>query len=406
MIAPHVVVWPSIREEPFAMHISTTRAVASATLAFALTGLAFSPADASSSAAGPAPSSTLQDQVNAIEGTGSVGVLAETTGPGGSAYATAGAADTATGTPVRDGDAFRAGSLTKTFVATVVLQLVAEGRLSLDDTVAHWLPAVVTGHGNDGARITVRELLEHTSGIYDYAYDLPEIATAAGWQADRFTTYTPEQLIAIAMKHRPAFAPGTAWSYSNTNYVLVGMIIQRVTGHSWQQEVTDRIIRPLGLRHTVAPYTDPLIPGPHLDGYSAFSATFGAPVIDVTAADMTYVSSAGAVISTSADLARFYQALLSGRLLPPAQLAEMETTVPAPDLGSGARYGLGLMWYPLTCGGGVFGHTGTVPGYNTDVFATPDGRHAVAVEQTGPDTDATDQDVTTLIDQQICAAKS
>jgi D-alanyl-D-alanine carboxypeptidase len=382
------------------------RVATTATLACGLLAAALIPSAATAVAAGSVSQDALQAQVGAVLRTGAVGVLAEVTGPRGSVYATAGVADTANRAPVRGDDEFRVGSATKTFVATVVLQLVAEHRLSLDDTVAHWLPGVVSGNGNDGGRITIRELLQHTSGLYNYADDFPELASTAAFEAGRYTTYTPEQLVAIAMRHKPDFAPGTSWEYSDTNYVLVGMVIEKVTGHTWQQEVSKRIIQPLGLDHTIAPDTDPSIPGPHLHGYSSFGS---GPAIDVTSANMTYASSSGAMISTASDLNRFHQALLGGRLLPAAELAEMETTVPAHEFDSlwpGARYGLGLIWLPLSCGGGIYSHGGDVPGYTTLDGTTPDGRHAAVVEATGDGGTAslaTQHAMVALIDQQLCS---
>ncbi|HWG25541.1 serine hydrolase domain-containing protein [Actinospica sp.] len=384
--------------------IRTLRAAVTATLATALLAVAFIP----SAKAGSVGQDSLWEQVDAVQQTGTVGVLAEVIGPRGSAYAASGQADTATGALVRAVDEFRIGSATKTFVATVVLQLAAERRLSLDDTVAHWLPGVVSGNGNDGSKITIRELLQHTSGLYNYANDFPELASSAAFEADRYTTYTPGQLVAIAMRHKPDFAPGTNWEYSDTNYILAGMIIEKATGHTWQQEVSDRIIRPLGLQHTVAPATNPSIPGTHLHGYSDFGS---GPAIDVTSANMTYAGSSGAMISTTADLIRFHQALLGGRLLPAAELAEMETTVPAHEFDSlwpGARYGLGLMWLPLSCGGGIYSHGGDVPGYTTLDGITPDGRHAAVVEATGDGGTAslaTQHAMVALVDQQMCSAE-
>jgi D-alanyl-D-alanine carboxypeptidase len=384
------------------MNISSQRRTVAATLAIALAGLALAPA-ADASAARPGP---LQTQVNAIEATGDVGVVAESTDAGRHGFATAGVADTATGAPAEPSDSFRVGSATKTFVATVVLQLVAEGRLSLNDAVAHWLPGVVSGNGNDGSKITIRELLQHTSGLYDYTEDFPELDTTANFLADRYTTYTPAQLVAIAMQHAPYFAPGTSWEYSNTNYILLGMIINTVTGHSWQDEVDTRIIEPLGLRHTVVPGTSPTLPAPHLDGYSSFGA---GPAIDVTALNPSAAGAAGAIISTTADLTTFYTALMRGRLLPPAQLAEMETTVPAPELSiiaPGTRYGLGLMWIPLSCGGGYYGHGGDIPGYSTRDGVTPDGGRVAVVVRTG-DGDApaagSENAMDALVDQELCA---
>ncbi len=349
---------------------------------------------------------TLQASVDAIRKTGTVGVLAQSTGPRGKRYATAGVADRSTREAVDVRDRFRIASATKTFVATVMLQLVGEGRVSLDDTVEKWLPGVVSGHGNDGGRITVRQLLNHTSGLYNYTEDFPEIASVAGFQADRYTTWTDEQLVAVATRHAPDFAPGAKWAYSNTNYILAGMIIEKATGRSWQQEVTRRIVRPLGLRDTLAPGTSSRIPGPHLRGYSSFGES--RPAIDVTDFNPSAGDAAGAMISTTGDLSRFFSALLGGRLLRPAQLAEMKTTVRAADMDvvwPGARYGLGLMEIPLSCGGVYYSHGGDLPGYTTRDGVSPDGRRVVVTEATGdgaPDL-STEKAQSDLIEGELCA---
>ncbi|WP_327402583.1 beta-lactamase family protein [Streptomyces sp. NBC_01288] len=349
---------------------------------------------------------TLQQSVDAIQKTGTAAVVAQSTGPDGRRYATTGVSDTATGRAARVTDRFRIASSTKAFVATVMLQLVGEGRVSLDDTVEHWLPGVVSGNGNDGNAITVRQLLNHTSGLFNYTADFPEISSVADFEADRYTTWTPQQLVGIAMRHAPDFAPGTQWEYSNTNYIVAGMIIQKATGHTWQQEVTRRIIRPLGLHDTSAPDTSSRIPGQHLHGYSDFGDT--GPTIDVTDVNPTAAGSAGAMISTTGDLTRFFSALLSGRLLHPAQLAEMKTTVRAASLDPvwpGARYGLGLMELPLTCGGVYYSHAGDLMGYTTRDGVSADGRRTVVLEATGdgaPDL-STETAQNALIDTELCA---
>ncbi|MFE9683193.1 serine hydrolase domain-containing protein [Streptomyces sp. NPDC002701] len=358
------------------------------------------------SAAGPAYSETLQTHVDAIMRTGTVGVVARSTGPRGVRYATGGVADRETGEVPRPGDRFRVASATKTFVATVVLQLVGEGRLSLDDTVEHWLPGAVSGNGNDGGAITVRQLLQHTSGLFDYTADFPEFASTAGYQAGRYTTWSPEELVAIATRHAPAFEPGAAWGYSNTNYILAGMIIQKVTGHSWEREVGERVIHPLGLRDTLAPTTYARIPGRHLRGYSSFEEA--RPAIDVTEFNPSAGGAAGSMVSTTADLTRFFRALLGGRLLRPAELAEMRTTVPAPELDPawpGVRYGLGLMEVPLSCGGAYYSHGGDLPGYTTRDGVSADGRRAVVLNATGDGSaDLSSQRAqNALIDDELCA---
>lgn len=387
------------------MSIRTHRRVAAAAVV-ALAGLALTMPAAN---AAPREPDVLQAQVNAIRDTGSVAVVAEVTDQRGHRYATAGQADTATGTPAQPYDRFRVGSTTKTFVATVALQLIGEGRLSLEDTVEHWLPGVVSGNGNDGGKITVRELLQHTSGLQDYSDDLPLQASAAGFLANRLRTYTAAQLVAIAMRHAPSRAPGATWSYSNTNYVLAGMIINKVTGHDWRQEVNRRVIQPLDLRNTSTPGADPHIDGPHLNGYSSFGA---GPVIDTTVFNPSAADSAGEIVSTTADLTTFYSALVAGRLLGHAELAEMESTMPATEFDPfwpGVRYGLGLMWVPLTCGGGYYSHGGDVPGYSTRDGVTPDGQRAAVAAVTG---DLSTQDLRTqralnsLVDQELCSANA
>jgi D-alanyl-D-alanine carboxypeptidase len=316
-------------------------------------------------------------------------VLAELQTSRGDIRVRSGYGDTAKQTPVPWNAEFRIGSFTKTFVSATLLQLVGEGRLSLDDTVDKWLPGVVRGNGNDGRKITVRQLLQHTSGLPDYLEGMPYLFNEDGFVKNRFKTTTPEEAVATAMKFKPAFAPGTSWGYSNTNYMLAGMIIKKITGHSWQQEVQARIIKPLGLRHTYTPDTYPYVPSPHATGYERFpgpDATdddpkYGDP-IDATVLNPSWGGPAGAIISTTDDGDRFLRALLSGRVLRPAQLAEMQKTVPTnaefQQEWPGARYGLGLMWVPNSCGGS-WAHGGDIQGFNTRNGVSPDGSRSVVV---------------------------
>ncbi|MDR3082760.1 MAG: beta-lactamase family protein [Streptomyces sp.] len=366
-----------------------------------LTGTASAGAGVRAGAAAKAHRSAdpLQQEVNAIHGTGVVGVLTEVGSPGGRMSARAGTAKLGTGRQVPWAGRFRIGSITKTFTATVVLQLVGEGRMSLADTVEHWLPGVVQGNGHDGSRITVRQLLQHTSGIPDVLGDIPALNTAAGYQAEHLRTYTPQELVALAMRH-PATAPAGTWSYSNTNYILAGMIIKAVTGRSWTQEVNARIIGPLGLTATTTPGTVPSVPGPHAHGYRTFGTV---TTVDVTQFNPSAVDASGSIISTAHDLSRFYTALLSGRLLAPAQLDAMKTTVPAPELDGG--YGLGLGELPLSCGGSYFAHAGGVSGYQTWVGVTPDATHTAVVLVTGDEDEYTQQAIGRLVDRELCRRK-
>lgn len=350
---------------------------------------------------GPHGTGPLQEQVDAIHGTGAVGVSAEATSPAGQERARAGTARTGTARPMPWDGRLRIGSATKTFTAAVVLQLVGEGELSLEDTVEEWLPGVVRGNGNDGSRITVRQLLQHTSHIPEVLPEVPALNSADGYRAERFRTYTPEELVATAM--RRARVPGSGWSYSNTNYMLAAMIVHKVTRRSWAREVEERIIRPLDLEDTFVPGTYPWIPGPHAQAYTAFGTGAGAGS-DVTVLDPSMAVGSGSLISTTHDLSTFYAALLGGRLLHRDQLGEMTTTVPTPD--PGVSYGLGLGEIELSCGGSYFGHPGNLLGYRTWGGATRDGaRTAVAYVNSdgGPETQGA---MTALVDRTLCRTRS
>ncbi|GHE85585.1 serine hydrolase domain-containing protein [Streptomyces fumanus] len=268
----------------------------------------------------------------------------------------------------RDGQV-RAGSNTKTFTAVVVLQLVAEGKVELDAPIERYLPGLVRGPGIDGHDITVRQLLQHTSGLPNYtAYiGLEDFAEVQ----HRF--FQPHDLLAAALAHRAEFAPGTQWEYSNTNYLLAGLLIERVTGRPVQEEIDRRVISKAGLRHTYWPAAgDQTIREPHPHGY-AVADTESGKVIDATVMDPSWGGAAGQLISTPSDIARFTRALLGGKLLPAEQLAEMRKTVDAPVF-PGWRYGLGLFRVPLSCGGAYWGHGGDIDGYETRGGATDDGR--------------------------------
>ena len=316
----------------------------------------------------------LQRDVDAIRDSGTVGVQAHVTIADEVLVATSGLADIETREPVSPGSHYRIGSNTKPFTATVILQLADEGRLSLDDAVAQHLPGVLTGNGHDGRAITIRDLLQHTSGIFDYNDDdvWNPFTSVETFEERRFDHYEPEDLVAVAMRHPPNFAPGTQYDYSNSNYVIAGMIITAVTGGPWRDAVGDRIIGPLGLEHTSIP-DGPEMPAPHAKGYHQFER--GDPLVDATALDPSAGDAGGAIISTPADMTRFFQALLGGELLAPEQLAEMRDTVPSGD----GRYGLGLGWSPLSCGGGYWRHGGAVPGYASAEGFSEDGSRSVVL---------------------------
>ncbi|MFE9538173.1 serine hydrolase domain-containing protein [Streptomyces sp. NPDC006691] len=305
------------------------------------------------------------------------GILAEVCDGDRQWFGTAGVADTRTGRKRSQQDRFRIGSISKTFVATVVLQLAAEGRLSLDDTAEQWLPGAVHGHHHDGARANIRMLLNHTSGIFNYTDDQEAL--------NRHETHPPESLVQIAMSHSPTFTPGSGWAYSNTNYVLAGMIIERATGRALAEEITERISRPFGLTGTYLPHgSDPTIHGPHSRHYTKlFQTDLGAPVHDATELDSSMFWAADGMISTAGDLNRFFGALLGGGILPPDQQRDMFTTVPTRDWIPNAAYGLGVSSVRLPCGETVWGMGGALFGSWSYAYGSRDGEQMVTTNVNG-----------------------
>ncbi|MGR3934356.1 serine hydrolase domain-containing protein [Streptomyces sp. BRA346] len=311
---------------------------------------------------------------------GTPGVAAMVREGGETWFGSAGYADTDTGRKRTPEEHFRAASITKPFIATVLLQLEAEGRLSLDDSVDTWLPGVVRGNDNDGRKITLRSLLNHTSGLYNYTDD-PDFqvnVSGSGFPQHRYDTYAPEDLVAVAMKHSP---PGGKPWYSNTNYVLAGMVIEKVTGRSYAQEVERRIIKPLKLRETFFPGTGPKMPKPHPVAYSwLHDDSADAPVHDATEQNMSWLGAAGELISTAGDLNRFDRAVKRGRLLPRAQLDEMLNAVPSDGV---IEYGLGVEVATLFCGVKVVGKTGRTNGSLSVMVGTEDGTHQLVFNANG-----------------------
>lgn len=262
-------------------------------------------------------------------------------------------------------DRFRVASITKTFVATVVLQLVAEGKLGLDDSVERWLPGLVP----NGRAITIRELLDHTSGLYDY-FDDSDFGRAVVAHPGR--VWRPRQLVAIATSHPRLFPPGGGWSYSNTNYIVLGLAVEAATKGTVRRQLRRRLFRPLGLGATSFP-SGPHIDGPHADGYVGFATVPSfRSLVDTSIVSPSLGWAAGGVVSSGDDVTSFYAALLGGRLLPPSLLAAMKKPVP------GYHYGLGLLQVDTRCGP-AYGHEGDALGYRTVVYARPDGSRVALV---------------------------
>ncbi|MFE3906378.1 serine hydrolase domain-containing protein [Streptomyces sp. NPDC059153] len=272
----------------------------------------------------------------------------------------------------RDGQV-RIGSITKTFTAVVVLQLVGQGKISLDAPVDTYLPGLMRGRGIDGRHITVRQLLQHTSGLPDYEDDVTDDILERRY-------LSPSDALDVALGHETLFAPGAKYGYSSTNYLVAGLIVQKVTGRPLAEQIDKRVIQRIGLRHTYFPAPgETTLRERHPQGYRQESP--GASLRNVTEIDPSASWAGGAMVSTDSDLNRFFAELLKGDgnlLLDEDQLNQMRTTV---SMGKdGYNAGLGIFSTPLSCGredGRVaWGHNGAIPGYGTWAAATDDGRAA------------------------------
>jgi D-alanyl-D-alanine carboxypeptidase len=317
-------------------------------------------ADAAASSSGvdktPPFVATLQPQLEAeMKQLHVPGAIFSVNLPGQGDWTTAlGVSDLATGAPMNVRSAMRIGSITKTFTATIVLRLVEEGRLQLDDPIGKYRSDVP-----DGANITIRELLNMTSGLFDYTEDSGFVQAVA---ANPQKLWTPQELLKVAFSHQPYFPPGQSWRYSSTNYIVLGLLIEQITGQPIARLFQREIFEPLGMSSTYLPAgTSGALPNPHPHGYEFPSATATTP-LDVTDFNPSLAWAAGAAISTAHDLRIWASALATGRLLSPAVQQERLSWI---DLGvkwvtTDLRYGLGVGDF-----GGVIGHDGSVPGFES-----------------------------------------
>lgn len=227
------------------------------------------------------------------------GILAKTSEGGKTWGYAAGVANLSTKKPMETDFRFRIGSVTKTFTATVVLQLAGENRLNLDDSIEKWLPGFIQGNGYNGKQITIRQILNHTSGIAEYSR-----FKGADFM-DTKKSYTAEEIVKMGISLPPDFVPGKGWSYSNTGYVLLGILIEKLTGNSYAEEIENRIIEPLELSDTFLPGNSSVIPGTkHARGYS--QPDEASEIKDVTYYNPSAGSSAGDMISTADNLNKFF----------------------------------------------------------------------------------------------------
>jgi len=288
---------------------------------------------------------------------------------------TLGVADRTSEEPMMPDVHQRIGSVTKTFTATLLLQAEAEGLLSLDDTIDQYVEGVPNGD-----EITLRQMADMTSGIASYTED-------EQWQkevlADPRRSWKPKELAQVGIKDSPLFDPGTKWHYSNTNYVLLGLVLEQVTGKPIGDLYSEQIIEPLGLKNTSFPEpTDSSIPDPHAQGYTLQGQSDGEPA-DATDWNPSWAWTAGGMISTVEDLLVYGRALGTGKglLSPETQSERLDSFVSdvpplsQPPLNGKLGYGIGL-----ANDNGWIGHDGELPGYNTFIFYHPEIDAVVAVE--------------------------
>lgn len=324
-----------------------------------------------------AESPTLQRSLEAVRAAGMYGIYSSVRDGGRTWRGAAGVADLDTLRPVRPDLAHRVGSVSKTFTAVAVLRQVERGAIDLDAPVGRYLPELLPGER--GRRITVRMLLNHTSHIAEYLPAVfPSVVTGspASLDQNRFRTFAKQELARLGLDAAPTGEPGAVpGSYSNTNYVLAGLLLEKVTGEDAERHITREVIHPAGLRHTSFPRT-PVVPGPHSRAYTSLFGLVDPPR-EYSVYNMSWATTAGAIVSTMDDLNRFYRALLRGDLIGPERLAEMRATVPVVAGQQRRDYGLGIRALDLPCGR-FWGHDGGVFGMGTRALSSSDGRRQVS----------------------------
>lgn len=367
--------------------LRATALMMTAAVALAGTGVASASANRSTAFAAASHDGAMQDVARQVLALGAPGYMARINDGNRVAITAAGLADKATRRPVTGYEQFEIGSNTKTFTATLALQLVDRGRLVLDAPVSRYLPGVVP----NGENITVRMLLNHTSGLFSYTAD-PDFF--ANLEKDPQHVVTEQELLDVAFRHEPNFAPGKGWSYSNTNYILIGMILQRLTGESLPELVQERIARPLGLKRTYFANPRATNTGPgYAHGYAVKFGETPRTYTDVSGLPIGgWGGAAGAVISTQKELSQFFSAVLGGKLFSQEQLKQMKTTVDLPEgIGIEGGYGLGLFKIDSPCGT-VWGHGGDTLGHHSTAVASADGRRTAVSDTTVEPSDTEQND--------------
>ncbi|AWZ04032.1 serine hydrolase domain-containing protein [Streptomyces sp. ICC4] len=282
--------------------------------------------------------------------------------PGKGSYVKAfGVADKATGAPMKTDLHVRIGSETKTFTVTALLQLVDQGKVGLDDPIGTYIPGVPNGD-----LITLRELAGMRSGLFNYSEDADFIKKL---QADPEQSIAPRQLLDYSFKHPVQFAPGAEFDYSNTNLVLLGLVIEKITGRPLHEVIKQDVLEPAGLRSTVFP-TSAALPEPYAHGYT--DQTASGKTVDSTHWNPSWAFAAGAMISDLEDLRSWARTLATGTLLKPATQAERLKTTPMNIPGDG--YGLGIFNIQ-----GWIGHNGSIPGYEVLPVYLPEAQATMVI---------------------------
>jgi uncharacterized protein (TIGR03118 family) len=290
-----------------------------------------------------------------------VGVVAGLVSEQGEWFSTSGVRNLATNSPLTASDRFQIGSITKTFVATTVLQLVESGVLKLDDTLSKWLPSTLVGRIPFSNEIKISQLLNHTSGIFNYVDIIFDQGTSL------FNTWTTEELIAFTYDRPPYFTPGTSWTYSNTNYVLLGEIVEAATGMNLSQVIRERILNPLGMNNTFFA-TEENVSGV-VNGY--WDIDGDGRLNDVSFLNLSWAGASGNMVSNAQDLAHFAEALFGGKLLQPTTLQQMLTLVDTPNSNTFNGYGFGIARL-RNVEGVVYGHNGLTLGYRANLWYSPE----------------------------------
>jgi D-alanyl-D-alanine carboxypeptidase len=331
------------------------------------------------------PPRALVSDVDALAASGVVGVQVEQLIDGTRHWASAGVSDLHRRSPILPNSRYRIASTSKAFVAALTLRLVDAGLLALDDCLEHWLPGIAEGSEIDAGSITLRHLLSHRSGIANYVDDLQallaEASSNAAFMAVLQQRWSPTELVALAFAHGALAEPGRAFRYSDTNYVLIGMIIEAATGQRWEEALAEHVLEPLMLRHTFAPGEMSTLPGAYMHGYATLP--FHEGYRDVTPLNPSALDAAAALVSTPSDVNTFFAALLGGELVSAEALREMKSLEPVSDQPDAPSYGLGLMFMPLPCGGGYYAHPGDTFGFHTRNAVSEDGRRSVCIAISG-----------------------